>query len=143
MSIFGYYYNITPTSDIEFTEIVPDTVSFENLELNRDNFYFVCYYFGIEHPEIVYAQAELESARFTSKVFKENNNFLGLYNSKKKTYYNFDHWTDCLKGYKNYVQLKWDGKENYYTFLEQLPYASDPDYIRKVKILVKNYNIKQ
>ena len=75
------------TSDVEFTEIVPDTISFENLELNRDNFYFVCYYFGIEHPEIVYAQAELESARFTSKVFKENNNFLGLYNSKKKTSY--------------------------------------------------------
>ena len=27
MSIFGYYYNITPTSDVEFTEM--DTISFE------------------------------------------------------------------------------------------------------------------
>lgn len=122
-------------------EIVPDTNSFTNLELNKANFYFVCGYLGIEHPDIVYAQAQLESGQFTSSVFREKNNFLGLYNSKEETYYSFKHWSDCLQGYKDYVQVKWDGNVDYYSFLLSLPYATDPNYLSKIKSIVKRNKI--
>lgn len=120
----------------EMIEIVPDSLDLSLLDLNKDNFMFVCDYYDIAEPEVVYAQAQLESGRFTSKVFRDKNNFLGLYNSRAKEYYTFNHWTHCLKGYKDYVQSKWDGKCNYYTFLERLPYAEDPAYISKIKRIV-------
>ena len=117
--------------------IKKDSIDLTQLELTKDNFEFVCHYYEIDSPKIVYAQAQLESGHFTSKVYREKNNFLGLYNSKTKTYYNFDHWSTCLKGYKDFVQVKWDQECSYYDFLTNLPYAEDPDYIRKVKRLVK------
>lgn len=33
---------------------------------------------GIKHPDIVYAQAILETGEFTSPIFKENNNLFGM-----------------------------------------------------------------
>lgn len=125
--------------EIEQMEVKQDsTIDLTQLELNKENFDFVCHYYNISHPEIVYAQAQLESGYFTSSIFKTKNNFLGLYNSKSKEYYSFDHWSDCLKGYKNYVQVKWNGKVDYYQFLIDLPYASDSNYVNKVKYLAKN-----
>ena len=56
-----------------------------------------------------------------------------FYNSKTKSYYHFNHWTHCLKGYKDFVQSKWDGNGDYYEFLIKLPYASDPNYLSKIK----------
>lgn len=106
-----------------------------SLELNKDNFYLACAVMDIHHPEIVYAQAKLESGNFTSHVYNTKNNFLGLYNSRKKTYYEFDHWTSCLQGYKDYVQVKCKN-DDYYQFLKDLPYAADPNYIGKVKNIV-------
>ena len=122
----------------EQMEVVKDsTIDLCSLELTPDNFMTVCAIYGISHPEIVYAQARLESGHFTSKVYRTKNNFLGLYDSRKKDYYAFNHWTDCLKGYRDYVQCKWDGNTDYYVFLTNLPYAADPNYIKKIKILTK------
>lgn len=114
-----------------------DSVDLHTLDLSKENFEYVCLMYNIKHPEIVYAQAQLESGYFTSKVFRTKNNFLGLYNSKIHDYYAFDHWTDCLLTYKAYVQNKWDGNGDYYQFLIDLPYAMDPNYIFKIKRLVK------
>ena len=90
MCIIGYFleYKSNPQ---EIIEIRKDSLDLSLLELNKDNFIFVCHYYEIDYPEIVYAQAQLESGRFTSKVYKDNNNFLGLYNSKTKSYYHFNH----------------------------------------------------
>ncbi|MDO4465564.1 MAG: glucosaminidase domain-containing protein [Bacillota bacterium] len=126
--------------ELEQMEVKQDsTIDLTQLELNKENFDFVCQHYDIAHPEIVYAQAQLESGHFTSAVFKNKNNFLGLYDSRKHDYYAFTHWSECLKGYKNYVQVKWDGNCDYYQFLVNLPYASDPDYTRKVRYLARNY----
>lgn len=125
---------------LEMVEVSKDpTLNFADLELNKDNFNYVCTVLEIAHPEIVYAQAQLESGRFTSNLFKTRNNFLGLYDSKKHEYFKFNHWSDCLNGYKQYVQRKWDGNSDYYTFLVNLPYAEDPNYISKVKKLACQY----
>ena len=137
MCIIGYFleYKSNPQ---EIIEIQKDSLDLSLLELNKDNFIFVCHYYEIDYPEIVYAQAQLESGRFTSKVYKDNNNFLGLYNSKTKSYYHFNHWTHCLKGYKDFVQSKWDGNGDYYEFLLKLPYATDPNYLSKIKRIVND-----
>lgn len=131
---------IKPTIEREYV-----TVSIDKLELNKDNFFLVCKIYDIKFPEIVYAQARLESGNFKSKLFQTKNNFLGLYNSRIKDFYEFDHWTDCLLGYRDLLQFKYNGDDNqetYYKFLKDLPYAMDPEYIQKVRRIAKSTQIK-
>lgn len=96
-----------------------------------------CEYYGIKHPRIVTAQAILESGNFESKLFKEYNNPFGLYNSKKKDYFKFKHWTDAVAAYISMVEYRYAGGD-YYRFLEELPYAGDERYIYKVKAIESN-----
>lgn len=96
-------------------------------------------YYEIQFPEIVYAQALLETGHFSSSVCKNYNNLFGLYNSKIKDYYSFEHWSDSVKAYRDFVQYKYKGNTDYYTFLVNLPYATDPNYIRKIKQLEHKY----
>lgn len=143
LSILGYQNSLildklSSEETIEVEIRKDSTINLYNMDLTPENFEYVCLHYDIEHPEIVYAQAKLESGYFTSPVYKFKNNFLGLYDSKNKDYYSFSHWSDCLKGYKDYVQRKWNGNGDYYLFLQNLPYAEDPNYIKKVKYLVNN-----
>ena len=45
-------------------------------------------YYEIQFPEIVYAQALIETGHFSSSVCKNYNNLFGLYNSKIKVFLN-------------------------------------------------------
>lgn len=96
-----------------------------------------CEYYGLRYPRIVAAQAILESGNFNSRVFKEYNNPFGLYNSKTKDYYKFNHFTEAVLAYKELVESKYKGGD-YYEFLRYLPYAEDEHYIRKIKAIESN-----
>lgn len=119
---------------------VQDT-SFLQGELNDSTLYLALEYYNIKHPRIVLAQAKLESGNYTSDHCIRRNNLFGLYNSKRKEYYSFDHWTDCIKGYKNMIEYKHKDGEDYYDFLIRIKYASDPAYIYKVKRIENNLKI--
>lgn len=94
-------------------------------------------YYDVLHPEIVYAQAVLETGHFRSKVCKEYNNLFGLYNSSTKDYYKFNHWTESVIAYINYIQYRYTPPNNYYKFLERIGYAEDSLYVSKLKNIVK------
>ena len=109
----------------------------KDLEANVTNMLAVCEYYDVKHPRIVTAQAILESGNFESELFKEYNNPFGLYNSKKKDYFKFKHWTDAVAAYISMVEHRYAGGD-YYRFLEELPYAQDSRYIDKVRIIESN-----
>ena len=90
-------------------------------------------YYNIEHPTIVKAQAILETARFTSDLCIKNNNLFGLYDSKNKRYYSYNHWWESIEAYKKLIQRKYDNSKYYYIFLEDIKYAKDKEYINKLK----------
>lgn len=81
----------------------------------------------------------LETGKFKSKICKENNNLFGLYNSKDKEYYKFNHWKESVIAYKK-IQNKYESSDSYYTFLRKINYAEDPEYINKIKEIVKQYD---
>lgn len=112
--------------------------SFLKEELNDSILYLALVHFEIKEPKIVLAQAKLESGNYTSSLFKENNNFLGLYNSKKKKYFKFDHWSECILAYKSMIEYKYREGEDYYQFLKRIGYAEDPNYTAKVKRIEKS-----
>lgn len=96
-------------------------------------------YYEIKYPKIVLAQAILETGHYKSKLCKENNNLFGLYNSVKKEYFKFSHWSESVEAYKKYVQYKYK-EGDYYNFLDSIGYASDSLYISKIKTIIKRYD---
>lgn len=90
-------------------------------------------YYGVKHPQIVYAQAVLETGHFKSDLCLNGNNLFGLYNSKKHRYYTFDHWAESVVAYIKFVQYKYKPPDDYYEFLSRIGYAEDKDYIRKLR----------
>lgn len=95
-------------------------------------------HYNIQHVDIVVAQSILETGHYTSKHCVNNNNLFGLYDSKNKRYYKFDTWQESVLAYKNKVQYKYKGG-CYYKFLDTLGYASDPNYLDKVKVITEKY----
>lgn len=90
---------------------------------------------GISFPEIVQAQAVLETGHFKSYACKTQNNLFGLRKSDG-TYMSFEHWTDAVAAYKRYIQ-KWKAPPNdYYHYLDSMGYAEDTSYTTKLKQIV-------
>ena len=95
---------------------------------------------GVKCPEIVLAQSILETGWYKcTDCSRDVNNIFGLWNSRKQEYFSYDKWQDSVGGYLRGIQYKYkeENYNNYYEFLEKLGYAEDPNYIDKLKKLVK------
>lgn len=103
--------------------------------LSEENLYNELVAQGVDFPEIVQAQAILETGHFKSYACLQQNNLFGLRNGDG-TYMSFGHWTDAVAAYKKFIQ-KYDPPPNdYYKYLQDLGYAEDPNYIIKLKQIV-------
>ena len=89
---------------------------------------------NVKYPQIVLAQAKLETGNYTSTLCKKHGNLFGL--KRKGGYAKFNNWQESVKAYRDWVQYKYKGGD-YYVFLKKIGYASDPKYIIKVKEMVK------
>ena len=130
--------NVMPKQqDVE----VCDT-SFLNVnELNDSILYLALVHYEVKYPKAVLAQAKLESGNYTSSHYRNRNNFLGLYNSRRKEYFRFNHWSECILAYKDMVEYKLRDGEDYYQFLDRIGYAENPNYIKLVKQIENNLEI--
>ena len=116
--------------------------SFLNVnELNDSILYLALVHYEVKYPKAVLAQAKLESGNYTSSHYRNRNNFLGLYNSRRKEYFKFNHWSECILAYKDMVEYKLREGEDYYQFLDRIGYAENPNYIRLVKQIENNLEI--
>lgn len=107
--------------------------------LNPHTLYIALLDSGILYPDVVHAQAILETGYLKSNVATNYNNLFGLYNSGKRDYYRFTHWRESISAYKRYIEVKYDSTTNYLTFLNNMGYAEDPKYINKVKTIMKRH----
>ena len=85
---------------------------------------------GLPHPEIVLAQARLETGNFKSVRCKRDHNILGIKHGKKYAVYK--RWQYCVSDYKKRISSRYKGGD-YYAFLKRIGYARDPLYIKKLK----------
>ena len=65
-----------------------------------------CEYYNIQHPDIVVAQAILETGHFRSENCIKKNNLFGLYNSYKHEFFEFNHWSESVKAYHDLIQYR-------------------------------------
>lgn len=139
VSIYHLRYSVenikSPEIKVEYTvnEQQPDFFN----KLPQEGLMEALEYYDVKHPKIVQAQAILETGNFTSERCLVDNNLFGLYDSKRQRYYSFDHWTEGVVAYLNYIQYRYKPPDDYYKFLQDIGYAKDPHYINKVKEIVK------
>lgn len=90
-------------------------------------------YYNVKHKDIVLSQSILETGYFKSNVCVNNNNLFGL-TKGYGTYLHFKHWTESVKYYLNFIQIRYKPpSEGYYQFLDRIKYATDKKYIYKLK----------
>ena len=125
----------------------------EQKEFSKEKLKTAILELNLKYPHIVYAQAVLESGSFTSKVFKENNNFFGLKIATQRPTTNkgaengyafYNSWFDCLVDYAMYnakYLSKINNEDEYFEYLKQ-NYAQDPTYVNKLKNIIEKENKK-
>ena len=99
----------------------------------------------ISCPDVVLIQAKIESAHFTSDLFVNANNMFGmklprvretLAVGEYKGHAMYKSWTDCVKDYalwqRFYASKGYDLRE-YLSFLQEINYATDVNYITLIK----------
>lgn len=102
------------------------------------------YSLNFKFPDIVFAQAKLESSNFNSTIFKENNNLFGMKEASiratlakgtNRGHAYYDNWQNSVIDYALYYSTylyKIKTKEEYYEYLRQ-NYAEDSNYVNKLK----------
>ena len=122
--------------------------------ISKENLYKQIIKYGIKFPDIVFAQAILESGTFTSKLFKSSNNLFGMKVPTKResvkigmTRGGYSKYIDW--GYSVYDYSLWQGhmlktrnditKKQYFALLGKV-YAEDPQYVNKLKRRISEYN---
>ena len=103
-------------------------------------------YSRVQHPEIVFAQAKLESANFTSPLFEKSNNIFGMMfplfrpttaKGRVGMYANYECWKHSIHDY-----IIWQGiyghnlsEKQYFNLLDSV-YAEDSLYVKKLKYII-------
>jgi uncharacterized FlgJ-related protein len=99
----------------------------------------------VNQPDIVLRQALLETGWFTSKSFTKGNNFAGMKLPQTRCtlatgsvhgHAKYTHWYYCVIDYKKwqrYYNVQDLTEKQYYTFLNDLPYAESKNYVRTLK----------
>ena len=103
---------------------------------------------NVKYPNIVFAQAKLESGNFKSKIFEENNNLFGMKQPSIRTttatgeQYNhatYNSWRESVLDYALYsckYTSSIKSESEYIAYLGSR-YAEDSNYIYKLKNILK------
>lgn len=108
---------------------------------------------GIKFPDIVFAQALLESGEFTSKLFKSANNLFGMKVPSKREsarigstpsgYSRYEDWSLSIYDYSLWQEYilknKGDLTKNQYLALLGKVYASDKRYVSSLKRVINEH----
>ena len=119
----------------------------DDLPFSEENLRAVIKKYGIRFPDIVMAQAELETGHFTSKSFTKYNNLFGMKMAKSRLtvatgerygHARYDHWTYSVMDYALFQSTfarKIRTRKGYMRYLGR-NYASDERYTDKLTKLL-------
>lgn len=136
------------TEDHERERHFDDSV--QNAEI-MESVYDRIFQLRLDHPDIVMAQCILESGEFTSDLFKEGNNCLGMKVPGQRPTFavgvcrghaRFKSWHDCIADYALWQSAYGRGLSDdaYLALLDRI-YAEDGSYTAKLKSIIRKYNL--
>ena len=120
----------------------------EKLPLTKQTLVQVLRDSGIQHIDIVLAQAILESGTFTSNIFKTKNNLFGMKvpgrrettATNKKGYASYSTWLDSVRDYKlyqDYVTKNKNVSRSKYLSIISRSYSGNPEYVSILNKIIK------
>lgn len=132
-------------------EVVLDSTLQDQTDLTPENLRSFIKTLNLQHPDIVYAQAMLESGNLTSSLVKTNSNLFGMkvpssrakVSVKNKSNYSYFERT-TLEGWQMSVidyalwqsrYANYKSKKDYFDHLSR-HYAEDPNYVGKLKNII-------
>ena len=109
--------------------------------------------YNFKYPDIVMAQAIIESQHFKSPVFRENHNMLGMKEAKQRlttakgtnlNHAYYDNWKDCVVDRLLYdaVYLNDLSRADYLKYLDRV-YAEATDYDKLIERVIESNNLKE
>lgn len=122
-------------------------------EINFNCVYEQIVKMGIKYPDVVFAQAVLESGNFTSNLFKNHNNLFGMKLPKiretvavgkvKNGYAKYNSWNESIYDYflwQNFMLSKKNisNKNEYLSFIDKV-YAEQKTYVKNLRRIMKNH----
>jgi hypothetical protein len=121
---------------------------------NEDELVSLMKELNMKFPHIALAQSYVETGKFQSKIFRENNNLFGMkqahhrVNTAKGTQHNhayYDNWEASVYDYAFY-QCRYLGgirtEEEYFRYLNA-SYAEDPNYVSKIKTIIQKHKLRE
>ena len=117
-----------PTRTLHKPTLLTDTVKIDTF--SEANLILYMHELKIKAPNIVLAQAKLETGNFTSYLFEVSHNLFGFRGFRG--YYNYKSWQCSVVAYKEWQDKNYKGG-SYYDFLESIGYATDSLYCYKLK----------
>ena len=108
---------------------------------------------NFQYPDIIWAQAKLESSNYTSKIFQKENNLFGMKKSwyrittsklsTETAYANYVDWKESVLD-RAFYDCKYMGngltRDEYLNKLQSNGYAQDSMYIKKLNEISKQFN---
>ena len=131
------------TKTVDHDNIVVERIT----EFSESNLISYMNKIGIIYPDVVLAQARIETGNFTSVIFRENNNLFGMKLAKSRpttaigksrNHAEYESWIMSLIDYKLWQDQMIHRAPTKRKYLEYLSrnYAEDKTYIKKIKTLL-------
>lgn len=152
---FITYKNVNKVENInEETRAIIIREASANNVFSKDNLKAYLLELNVKYPHIVLAQSELETANYTSTIFRENNNLFGIKlatrraSTAKGTDNNhayYEHWKQSVVDYaflQSTFILKIHNEDEYFEYLRKY-YAEDTAYVPKLKFIISKEFIKK
>ena len=151
--LYGRYTKHDSLDKYEKEIIVINTIV-EKTEFTEERFIDILKDLNVKFPHIVMAQSIVETGKWKSNIFKENNNLFGMKQARSRintaigTQNNhafYDTWTESVYDYAFY-QCRYLGTiktdEEYFNYLSR-SYAEDSNYVDILKKTIKSNNLKE
>ena len=153
IGICSFNYIRSNKNEVIYSTEVIDVITKNSFSIERLK--LEIYRSGFKFPDIVYAQAIIESSHFKSPVYKENNNIFGMKEARSRltlaigtnlNHAQYNNWIDAVKDRLIYEALYLNdlNRSEYLTYLDKT-YAraeSETYYSDLIKSVIKKYNIK-
>ena len=145
------YTNLTMLSN-KFEKKIDFITQNDSEKIGYETLYVEILNAKIKHPEIVWAQAVIESGHFNSKVFNSNHNLFGMKLPRRRSttatgsnlgYAVYDGWKKSVLDYKMYQKTVFKkkilDKEDYLSYLDSC-YAQSVDYSTNLVNMAKKHS---
>jgi hypothetical protein len=157
---FGCYRSGYKEGSIDTERMYGEMVEFRSNEaavfagFSEDNLQVLLERLNVRFPEIVMAQARLETGHFSSRIYLENNNLFGMKQAYRRPstckgikhgHCYYDDWLDSVIDYALYQKVflsHVQSHDEYLGFLGE-SYAQDPRYTKKLKLLIEHGSVEK